>query len=305
MPKIAKIVVINSEKDAIVFDRALQQAGITVNTLDTKDNNLQLGNLQQAISLSEKGLKAQKDKLIRILSHELKTPLNIILGYSQLLLNENFGKLNSQQQIIIKKILESGEDLLNLSKRISNLFQGELGNLSINLEEFSLKSLVAEIISEIRPQAAKKQLKLQLNCNLHNSLFIGDRDKLQQIITNLIDNGVKFTNSGYVKITLSEGAENYLIIKVEDTGIGISEHDLCHIFERFWQVDQSLQRPYPGLGLGLSLAKTLVETMGGKITVKSQIGVGSTFYVMIPRYQYSDRQKLPQNHKQATKAINS
>ena len=304
MSKIVRIVVINSKEDAILFDDALEQAGIPISTLDTEDNNLQLGNLQQDISLTEKGFKAQKDKLIRILSHELKTPLNIIMGYSQLLLNENFGKLNPQQQIIIKKILGSGEDLLNLTKRISNLFQGEIGYLTINLEEFSLESLVAEIISEILPQAENKQLKLQLNCNLHNPLCIGDRDKLKQIVTNLIDNGVKFTNSGYVKITLSEGTENYLIIKVEDTGIGISEYNLCHIFERFWQVDQSLQRPYSGLGLGLSLVKTLVETMGVTISVKSHIGIGSTFSVMIPRYQHSS-QKLPQNHEQATRATNS
>ncbi len=303
MSKIVRIVVINSKEDAILFDDALEQAGIPISTLDTEDNNLQLGNLQQDISLTEKGFKAQKDNLIRILSHELKTPLNIIMGYSQLLLNGNFGKLNPQQQIIIKKILGSGEDLLNLTKRISNLFQDKIGYLTINSEEFSLESLVAEIISEILPQAENKQLKLHLSCNLPNPLYIGDRDKLKQIVTNLIDNGVKFTNSGYVKITLSEGTENYLIIKVEDTGIGISEHDLYHIFERFWQVDQSLQRPYSGLGLGLSLVKTLVETMGGTISVKSHIGIGSTFSVMIPRYQHSS-QKLPQNHEQATRATN-
>ena len=305
MAKIVRIVVINSEEEAIVFDNALERAGITVTTLDTEGNNQQFTNLQQTVSLTEQRFKEQKDKLLRILAHELKTPLNIILGYSQLLLSENFGRLNLQQQIMTKNILSSGEDLINLTKRIFNLFQVKTGYITIQSEGFNLKNLVAEIISEIRPQAEKKQLKLELNYNINNFFCIGDSDKLKQIVINLIDNGIKFTNYGSVKITLSEDAENFLIITVEDTGIGISEQDLCHIFEEFWQVDQSLQRPYQGLGLGLSLVKTLVETMGGKITVESQIGVGSTFCVMIPRYLFGDRKKFPQNHEQANKVTNS
>ncbi len=108
----------------------------------------------------------------------------------------------------------------------SSQLQVKTGYQTIKSEGFNLKNLVAEIISEVRTQAEKKQLELELNCNIHNFLCIGDRDKLKQIVINLIDNGIKFTNSGSVKITLSEGAENYLIITVEDTGIGIGEQDL-------------------------------------------------------------------------------
>ena len=233
-----------------------------------------------------------KTKLLRILSHELRNPLNLIIGYSQLLLRQHYGRLNHQQSSIVEKVILGGRSLLKSIDKMFDLSQLEEDCLPLKLEHFNLLYLVEDVIKELLPQAEKKQLTLQVDCQSQNPFIRSDRIRLRQILINLVENGIKFTEQGYVQITITEITKNRLIIKVKDTGIGIPPQLIAQIFDRFWQADQSLQRETQGLGLGLALVKNLSAMMQGRITVESQLGKGSTFAISLPRQLTNNHQPL-------------
>ena len=138
-------------------------------------------------------------------------------------------------------------------------------------------------IAEIRPLAEQKQLPLNVHAQLENPLIVNDTTRLRQVLVNLLSNAIKFTETGSVFVRVSELSPMHLVLSVKDTGIGIAEAEIEHIFEEFRQLDQSLAKKYPGTGLGLAITKSLVHMMKGTITVESQVGVGSTFRVELPR----------------------
>ena len=234
-----------------------------------------------------------KTKLLRVLSHELRNPLNLIIGYSQLLLRQHYGRLNRQQSSIIEKVILGGRSLLKSIDKMFDLSQLEEDCLPLKLEHFNLLYLVEDVIKELLPQAEKKQLTLHVDCELNNPFIRSDRLRLRQILINLVENGIKFTEQGYVRVTVAEVAKDAMNIRVKDTGIGISSQLTAQIFAKFWQADQSLKRQNQGLGLGLALVKNLVAMMQGRITVESQLGKGSTFTISLPR-------QLTINHQQST-----
>ena len=243
---------------------------------------------QQEVEIVER----LKTKLLRVLSHELRNPLNLIIGYSQLLLRQHYGRLNHQQSSIVEKVILGGRSLLKSIDKMFDLSQLEEDCLPLKLEHFNLLYLVEDVIKELLPQAEKKQLTLQVDCQSQNPFIRSDRVRLRQILINLVENGIKFTEQGYVQITITEITKNHLIIKVKDTGIGIPPQLIAQIFDRFWQADQSLQRETQGLGLGLALVKNLSAMMQGRITVESQLGKGSTFAISLPRQLTNNHQPL-------------
>lgn len=244
--------------------------------LETQRQQLQLQNLQL---LEAARLKSQ---FLATMSHELRTPMNSIIGFSQIMLRRQ-GSLTVKQVDMMDRILNNGKHLLTLIDEILDLSKIEAGRLDLKVEAFNLVTLITSTIEELRCLADEKQLTLQVHTNIKNQNIVNDSFRLRQILINLLSNAIKFTETGTVDMEVIEVTPDQLVFTVKDTGIGISENDLKHIFEEFRQVDQSLTKKYPGTGLGLAITKSLVELMKGNISVESQLGQGSTFRLCLPR----------------------
>lgn len=224
-----------------------------------------------------------KSQFLATMSHELRTPLNVIMGFSQVLLYQRQNPLAPNQAELVERILSNGENLLMLIDDILDLSKIEAGTRQLKLEPFDVAKLVRGTVREFRAMAEQKNLTLQVEVDLPDPHAVNDRSCLRLILANLLDNAIKFTESGGVRVSVLPKATDRLALAVADTGIGIAETDLPHIFEPFRQVDQALNRNYSGTGLGLALTDSLVRLMQGTISVDSQVGVGSTFYVELPR----------------------
>jgi signal transduction histidine kinase len=245
--------------------------------LESQRQQIQVQNLQL---LEAARLKSQ---FLATMSHELRTPMNAITGFSQLLLRQRHSKLTLQQTDMVERILNNGKNLLALINDILNLSKIESGRLELHLEEFNLTQQIVATTEELRCLADEKNLLLQVGSDCPNCLVVNDRSRLRQVLVNLISNAIKFTDFGTVQVEVHEVAPDRLVIVVQDTGIGIAAEDLAHIFEEFWQVDQTTTRRFAGTGLGLAITKQLVHLMQGTISVHSEVGQGSTFQVELPR----------------------
>jgi len=239
--------------------------------------NIQLQNLQ----LQE--ATRVKSQFLAIMSHELRTPMNAIIGFSQLLLRHPQDPLSPQQANMAERILKGGKHLLRLIDEILSFSKLEAGALELELEEFNLAELVTTAAEELRSLAEQKDLALQVRSSLHNPMVVNDATRLRQILTNLLANAIKFTESGSVEVDVWELSDDRVAIALKDTGIGIAQENLKHIFQEFWQLNQTTSRKHGGAGLGLAIVDRLVLVMKGAVTVTSRLGQGSTFQVELPR----------------------
>lgn len=223
-----------------------------------------------------------KSEFLTNMSHELKTPLNSIIGFSDLLKEGIAGSLNEKQSRYVQFISSSGKNLLEIINDILDLSKAEAGNEDLNIEEFSINESINKVIAIILPRAQEKNIKLNYNSENRTLWIAADESKFQQIMGNLLSNALKFTPAdGSINVTLKQ-ERNRVIITVKDTGIGIAEDSLEKIFKPFIQVDSSLSRTFEGTGLGLTLVKKYVEMHGGNIYVESKIGGGSSFRFELP-----------------------
>lgn len=245
---------------------------------EEKIRNIQLQNLQLQESAR------LKSHFLAIMSHELRSPMNAIIGFSQLLLrNSQNEQLAESQQNMVERIFNSGKHLLTLIDDILDFSKIEAGSFELQLEEFNLLELVTTTTEELRCLADQKNLALQINLNLYNPYIVNDITRLKQVLVNLISNAIKFTDSGSVEVNINELPSERIAIAIKDTGIGIAEDDLGHIFEEFRQVNQTITRKHGGTGLGLAIVDRLVRMMQGTITLESKLNEGSTFRVELPR----------------------
>lgn len=224
-----------------------------------------------------------KSEFLATMSHELRTPLNAILGFSQILDSQSKGPLTSHQGEMVKRIFANGKTLLTLVDDILDLSKLEAKQLTLNLTSVDLYELVDATLSDLLSLADGKSLTLKRDLNLSNPIVINDEHRLRQVLTNLVSNAIKFTDCGYVRVGLSDYGSSHITLTVEDTGIGIAQDQLPHIFEAFRQVDQTICRHRPGTGLGLAIVHSLVTVMGGTTAVTSTLGQGTTFTVTLPR----------------------
>ena len=224
-----------------------------------------------------------KSQFLATMSHELRTPMNAVIGFAQVLLRQRSAPLCASQVDMVQRILSNGKNLLALINDILDLSKIEAGRLELQLEEFNLSQLILTTVAELRSLAEQKQLPLRVKIELSNPLVINDSTRLRQILVNLLSNAIKFTETGSVELKAWEPTPNQLLLSVIDTGIGIAESELEHIFEEFRQVDQTTTRKHGGTGLGLAITKSLVQMMHGNITVESRLGQGATFRLQLPR----------------------
>jgi signal transduction histidine kinase len=184
---------------------------------------------------------------------------------------------------MVERILNNGKHLLMLVNEVLDFSKLEVGRLTLKAETFDVSKVINLAVDEMRSLAESKNLSLLVRSDLQNSLIFNDSVRVKQILINLLSNAIKFTESGEISVEVKELPANRVIIIVRDTGIGIAPRDFKHIFEAFWQADQTLTRKYPGTGLGLAIVDSLVRMMGGKIFLESKVGVGSMFKIELPR----------------------
>ncbi len=226
-----------------------------------------------------------KSAFLANMSHELRTPMNAILGYSEMLIEE--AEDIGQEDFIpdLKKINQAGTHLLALINDILDLSKIESGKMEAFAEEINLDRLIDEVSSTIQPLMAKNSNKLSIQREGQLGSAHQDRTKLRQVLFNLLSNAAKFTHEGTVTLSISrtgQAGEGWLILAITDTGIGIPEDKIDHVFEEFAQADDSTTRNYGGTGLGLAISRRFCLLLGGELSVQSRFGEGSTFTIRIP-----------------------
>jgi signal transduction histidine kinase len=232
-----------------------------------------------------KRIDEMKSEFVSIASHELRTPLASIKNAVQLILQGKTGEINENQKKFLSMADRNISRLTNILNDLLNLSRIESGKIDIKIEELDPRALIEFILSSLRPQADGKSAQLKIEIGKKLPSVYGDREKVEQILTNLVGNAIKFTPEGgeiSVSAQPSPRGGNKLAISVRDSGIGISEDQQEKIFEKFHQVEGSLHRSVSGTGLGLAITKGLVEAHHGEIWVESEIGKGSTFTFTLP-----------------------
>lgn len=225
-----------------------------------------------------------KSEFLANMSHEIRTPMNAILGFAELMSSE---PLTDRQYEFMKTISDSGKQLLSIIDDILDFSKIEAGRLQTEMREFSLDDLLANIQRLMRPLAETKPIRLVLEPNTHFPMtVVSDEARIRQCLINLISNAIKFTETGQVvvrtQIDTEDASSAKLRFEVQDTGIGISADQMKHLFEPFRQGDGSTTRRFGGTGLGLAITRQLAELLGGRVSVTSVVGAGSTFVLELP-----------------------
>ncbi|MGH7428348.1 MAG: ATP-binding protein, partial [Candidatus Methylomirabilaceae bacterium] len=247
----------------------------------------ELAEINRALEESHRKLqeldRVKSDFLLSV-SHELRTPLTAIKGSVDNMLDGITGRLTELQQRYLTRVQTNADRLVRLINDLLDLARIEEGRVRVTPTLFSLGGLASEVLDTLRPVATEKGLELGLIGQDDQSLVHADRDKVGQVLLNLIGNAIKFTASGgRVDVELTGEDEERAGVRVTDTGEGIPPEELPRIFDKFYQVQLGIQAKAKGTGLGLSIAKSLVELHGGRIWADSQLGRGSTFSFTVPR----------------------
>lgn len=214
------------------------------------------------------------------ISHELKTPLNIILGIIQIQSNSECIK-NSSCVKYIRMMRQNCYRLLRLINNLIDINKLESGSLALNQHNYNIVKIVRDITDSIIEYAESAGIKLIFETEVEEKIISIDADKIERVLLNLLSNAIKFTEQGTIEVKIKDEGD-FITISVKDTGIGIPDEKKELIFERFEQVDSSLTRKREGSGIGLSLVKSIIELHGGKITLSSELGIGSEFTVALP-----------------------
>jgi len=256
-----------------------------------KKQNVELLRLHDELKLQAKELEKQKDKAVALakvksqflasMSHELRTPLNSILGLTELAFNDRETTSKTKERLNI--VIRNSKKLLTLINNILEFSKADSGKIEVIEKEFLLSDFLCDLQSFITPLVIEKGLEFFVETIPEKDILLKtDKNKLDQILTNLLGNSIKFTDNGYIKLALEESENNRIIFKIIDTGIGISQDERKKIFEEFQQIESGNNRKYGGTGLGLAICKRYIELLNGKLELDSNIGEGSLFSVYLP-----------------------
>lgn len=236
---------------------------------------------RQAIELEQ--ASRLKSQFLANMSHEFRTPLNAILGYTHMLLQGVAGDLLPAVRRQLTRIDSNGRHLLQIINEILDITRIEAGKMPLQISQFNVNELIPEVMTELEAVIARSKLTLTPRLSPAMPEVVSDRQKVKQIVVNLLSNALKFTHQGSIEIAVRhDAAEGMAEIVVKDTGIGIAPEHHEKVFEDFRQVDDSPSRQYGGTGLGLAICRRLAATLGGRITLTSTLGEGSTFTLIFP-----------------------
>ena len=256
---------------------------------------LQKANVKlQLMNTRLKEVDQLKSQFLSHCSHELRTPLTAIKGFTECLKREYEGRVSEPQQRYLTRIEANADRLTRMIADLLDLARIESGTIHLVRTWVALPALLQEVLEQFQVIAGSRSLTLRLTSPRGSLTMNGDRDRLQQIMTNLIHNALKFTpEKGTVCIELGQESLTTLVIAVSDTGPGISDHVLCRLFEPFFQAHREVDGASRGLGLGLNIVKSLIDLHGGSIAVESQLGKGTTFRVTLPKEPISTLDHQP------------
>lgn len=230
-----------------------------------------------------------KSEFLANMSHELRTPLNAILGYAELL-KEEAPPQETQTLQDLDKIKGAGQHLLLLINDLLDLSRIEAGKMEFHEEEIGLEPFVQSLLTLVEPLAQKQNNTLISHLTPQSAHFLTDPTKLKQVLFNLLSNACKFTTNGEIRLHI-ERVEDWLVMEVSDTGIGMTQEQLSKVFGSFVQASQEITKTYGGAGLGLAISKKICEHMGGSLSAESEPGVGSTFQAKLPYKAASQNSK--------------
>ena len=279
-----RIIAINSE-EALLIVRDISQRREAETQLKASNEQLAISNQELARA------NRLKDEFLSTISHELRTPLNAIIGMTDLLKEEVFGSINVEQFDALQTIDRSSCDLLGLIVNILDFTNIAAGKLILNVRPTNIKHLCQSSLELVQKFIEIKQIQIELLIPENLPDLTIDQERIQQVLAHLISNAVKFSpEHSLVKLEVSilrnpnnsEKPHEWLRFTVTDKGIGIAPEDMPRLFQPFSQVDATLNRQYEGIGIGLAIAKQIVNLHGGRITVDSNLGVGSVFAVELP-----------------------
>ncbi|WP_297087938.1 response regulator [uncultured Draconibacterium sp.] len=266
----AKLEVQNTELEASQRELSSQSAELMEQNTELEQQKKQLSQASQ-----------MKTAFFSNMSHELRTPLNSVIALSGVLYKRLANKIPEDEYSYLEVINRNGKNLLNLINDVLDIARIEAGHEDIELSEFNCSQLMDELVNSMSLEANQKKIKL-IHTKTDATLPItSDEKKCRHILQNLISNAVKFTEEGKVEV-ISKQIDKNIVITVTDTGIGISEDQISHIFDEFKQADSSTSRKYGGTGLGLAIAKKYTHLLGGNISVKSEPGKGTEFTLVLP-----------------------
>lgn len=227
-------------------------------------------------------LDRMKQNFLSLISHELRTPISVIVGYAGILEDEAEAISPDQQHAFLQKVSDEAEKLLALVNNVLDMNRLITGELTLDTREVSFAEIVGNVTRQLGPVAEHKGVELVVQVPDGLPLLLSDEQRLGQVLHNLIDNGIKFTPPGGKVWVRAQAAEGHLRCEVQDTGIGIEQEDAARLFQVFGQLDSSATRLRGGLGLGLALVRELVTLMGGTVGVFSTLEKGSTFWFQVP-----------------------
>jgi signal transduction histidine kinase len=270
-------------------------------SLDTAIEGLRLGafdyiskpfDVNHILSLVRRGLdrrnaKARlrqvKSDFLSNISHELRTPLSVVVGFVYLLLNQVIGKLSEEQQKVLETVYRNSEELLELIDNVLWMTSLNAGDANAAIEKFDAREAVNEATKRYEKTIREKGLALNVEVTEGQISIVSDRAKVERIFQNVFNNAVKFTSQGEITVKVQPSADrNSVEIEITDTGAGIDESKIDSIFEPFHQADNSIQRAYSGLGLGLTVSRRMAEVIGGKLEVSSKLNVGTKVTMSFP-----------------------
>ncbi len=260
-----------TEEDLTILETLASQAAIAI-------QNTHLVNKVKKSQDQMTQLDRMKSDFIAITSHELRTPLGLILGHATFLREVIQPEYQPQLDIIIRNSMR----LKEIIDSITNMDNAQRGTASLHARSISIKHIVEDVMDSFNQEAERKHITMRSDTGQDDLLVEGDASKISIALSNVVKNALDFTNPGGHVFIVAEQIPGYVKVSVIDDGIGIPAKDLPHIFERFYQVESHLTRKHGGMGLGLSVAKVMIEMHGGRIWAESVEGKGSNFTILLP-----------------------
>ena len=270
-------------------------------SLDTAIEGLRLGafdyiskpfDVNHILSLVRRGLERRtaKAKLRQVksdflsnVSHELRTPLSVVVGFVYLLLNQVIGKLSDEQQKVLETVYRNSEELLELIDNVLWMTSLNAGDASVSVEKFDAREMVSEAVKRHQKMIRDKGLQLNVQFSDGDLTLVNDRAKVERVFQNVFNNSVKFTSQGEITVKVHASVDRASMeFEVSDTGVGIEQSKIDSIFEPFHQADNSSQRAFSGLGIGLTVAPTRADLIGGKLSITSQPNIGTQVLMNFP-----------------------